>query len=64
MDEAVALFDQVFPLAYEEVKVTEPPAHKTVELDVMTGAVGAPGSVKLPEMEFDAHPAPLVTTIV
>ena len=40
------------------------PGHRTAELAAITGGVGAPGSVKLPETVLDTHPAPLVTTIL
>jgi hypothetical protein len=42
----VAAFDHVFPEAYEEVKVTLPPAQKVVApLAVMVGEVGGVGSL-------------------
>ena len=40
------------------------PGHRTAELAVTTGGVGAPGSVKLTDTVFETHPAPLVTTIL
>ena len=42
MDCVVAPFDQVFPVAEEEVRVTEPPVQKLIgPLAVMVGTAGS-----------------------
>jgi hypothetical protein len=59
MDGVVAPFDQVIPVAAEDVKVTEPPSQKVVGPDaVMVGVVIDP--VTLTAGDVEAH-APLVT---
>ena len=64
MDGVVAPFDQVFPVAEEDVKVTEPPAQKEVgPLAVMVGVAGTGFTVTVVAAEV-AEQAPLETVTV
>lgn len=56
IDCVVAPFDQVFPVAEDEVKVTEPPAQKVVgPLAVMVGTGGSGFAVTVVAAEVDEH---------
>lgn len=58
---AVALVDQRFPLACDEVRFTEPPAQNVVgPLAVIVGAVGLAFTVTVVFAEVDEHPEPFV----
>mgnify|MGYP006869418400 CR=1 FL=1 len=55
--EAVEPFDQVFPEAWEEVSVTEPPEQKVVDpLVVTTGVAGTGFTVTKTLVEGETHP--------
>jgi hypothetical protein len=54
MDCVVAPFDQVFPVAEEEVKVTEPPAQKVVgPPDAIVGVAGSGFTVTVVAADVD-----------
>ena len=56
MDCEVAPFDQVFPVAEEEVKVTEPPAQNVVGPPaVMVGVAGTGFTVTVVATEVAEH---------
>ena len=62
MDCVVAPFDQVFPVADEEVRVTEPPAQKVVGPPaVIVGAAGSGFTVTV--VAADAEVQPLAETV-
>lgn len=57
MDCDVAPVDQRFPEAYDDVKVTEPPAQNVNgPLAEIVGATGGVGSVKATTSAFEVHP--------
>jgi hypothetical protein len=61
VDWVMAEFDQLLPLAYEEVKSTEPPSQKVVgPLAVIVGALGFGFTVTVTVPEVEEHPAPFV----
>ena len=56
MDCVVAPFDQVFPVADEEVKITEPPVQNARgPLAVIVGVVGSGFTVTVVATEVDEH---------
>ena len=56
MDWVVAPFDQVFPVADEEVKITEPPVQNARgPLAVIVGVVGSGFTVTVVATEVDEH---------
>jgi hypothetical protein len=62
MDCVVAPFDQVFPVAEDEVKVTEPPAQKVVGPPaVIVGVAGSGFTVTV--VAADAEVQPLAETV-
>ena len=56
IDWLVEPFDQVLPVAFDEVKVTEPPEQKVVmPLGVIVGVVGTGFTVTVVGVEVELH---------
>ena len=65
VDCPVAPFDQVFPVADDEVNTTLSPTQKVVAPPAeIVGAVGGVGSVNTCDTELEAQPAEELNTIV